>query len=603
MATGPDDTPEVMTGSDETELDGAELDQPGLRELREAVATGFRQGFPSRASLARDGVAGLSVAVANVPDGMANGLLVGVSPIHGLYATMIGPLVGGSFSSTQLMVITTTAAASLTASQSLAPVPAETRAAALFVLVVLAGVFQMAIGLLGLGRLTRFVSYSVLAGFLAGVSILLVLSQIPTVTGYAATGGNKVSQAVDVVAHAGAIDPATVGVAVLTLVLAVLLPRTRLGSLGRLLAIAVPSALVALADLRTVRIVSDIGAIAGGLPLPELPSILVFAPVVITGALSVAVVGLVQGVGVSQNVPNTDGTRTSVRRDMIAQGVANVASGLFRGLPVGGSLSATALGVIAGARTRWASIFAGLGMAVIVVGVPELVSVVAMPSLGALLILAGLAGLKPRDLEAVLRTGWPSLLAAATTFLATLFLPIQAAVALGVVLSALLYVGASAIDVRVVELVERPDGRIEERPAPRRLDSARTTTLDVYGHLFYAGAHTLEGLLPTPRGAERPVVVLRLRGRSTLGATLIDLLARYADALHAAGGRLYLSGVAREAYDQIVRTGKLRLTGPVRAYEATPVLGESTREARADAEVWLVGLHDEPRSPGAADTP
>jgi sulfate permease, SulP family len=240
---------------------------------------------------------------------------------------------------------------------------------------------------------------------------------------------------------------------------------------------------------------------------------------------------------------------------------------------------------------------------VIVVGVPDLVSLVAMPSLGALLILAGLAGLKPGDLRAVLRTGWPSLLAAVTTFLATLFLPIQAAVGLGVVLSALLYVGASAIDVRVVELVERPDGRIEERSAARRLDSARTTTLDVYGHLFYAGAHKLEDLLPTPRGAERPVVVLRLRGRSTLGATLIDVLARYADAMHTAGGRLYLSGVAREAYDQIVRTGKLRLTGPVRAYEATPVLGESTREARADAQVWLVGLHDEARPPGAADTP
>ncbi|HEX2635846.1 MAG TPA: SulP family inorganic anion transporter, partial [Gemmatimonadales bacterium] len=167
MSTDAGETAGALTDTNEAELDGAELDQPGLRELREAVATSFRRGLPPRASLVQDGVAGLSVAVANVPDGMANGLLVGVSPIHGLYATMIGPLVGGSFSSTQLMVITTTAAASLTASQSLAPLPAETRAAALFVLVVLAGVFQMAIGLLGLGRLTRFVSYSVLAGFLA----------------------------------------------------------------------------------------------------------------------------------------------------------------------------------------------------------------------------------------------------------------------------------------------------------------------------------------------------------------------------------------------------------------------------------------------------
>jgi sulfate permease, SulP family len=598
MPTDSDDTPEAMP-----ELEEAELDQPGLRELREAVATRIRRGLPPRASIAQDGVAGLSVAVANVPDGMANGLLVGVSPIHGLYATMLGPLVGGMTSSTQRMVITTTAAASLTASQALAAIPAGTRPAALFVLVALTGVFLTAFGLLGLARLTSFVSYSVLTGFLAGISILLVLSQLPTVTGYAATGANKVSQAVDLAAHAGSIDPATVAVALLTVVLAVLLPRTRLGALGRLMAIAVPSAIVGIAGLESVDLVRAVGAIPGSVLMPEVPPLLKFAPAVITGALSVAVVVLVQGVGVSQTVPNLGGGRTSVRRDIVAQGAANIASGLFHGLPVGGSLSATALGVIAGARTRWTSIFAGLGMAALVVGIPEIVSLVAMPSLGALLILAGVGGLKPDELRAVSRTGWPSLLAAATTFFATLFLPIQAAVGLGVVLSALLYVGTSSTDVAVVELVGRPDGRMEEQPPGPRLESHRATTLDVYGHLFYAGARTLERLLPSPRGAERPVVILRLRGRRTVGATLIDVLARYADALHGAGGRLYLSGVAREAYDQIVRTGKLRLTGPVRAYEATPVLGESTREARADAEVWLVSRDGEAPGARAGDTP
>jgi sulfate permease, SulP family len=572
------------------EATGPALDQPGLGELREAVAARPRRGLPSRGSLAHDGVAGVSVAVANVPDGMANGLLVGVSPIHGLYATMLGPLVGGFASSSELMVITTTAAASLTASQSLASVAPDTRPEALFVLVAFVGVFLTAFGLLGLGRLTNFVSYSVLTGFLAGISSLLVLSQFPTVTGYAAQGGNKVSQALDIIAHAGQVDPTTVGVAALTFALAVLLPRTRLGSLGRLVAIAVPSALVELAGLQSVRIVRDVGEIPRTLAAPGVPFFLKYAPAVLTGALAVALVVLVQGVGVSGNAPNPDGRPASVRRDVMAQGLANLASAFFRGLPVGGSLSATALGVIAGARTRWTSIIAGLGMAAIVVGVPGLVSMVAMPSLGALLVLAGVAGLKPRELRAVLRTGWPSLLAAGTTYIATLFLPIQAAVALGVVLSALLYVSESATDVSVVELVERADGRLEERDPPASLPSRRAITLDVYGHLFYAGARTLEGQLPTPRGVARPVVVLRLRGRRTLGATLIDVLARYAAALQDAGGRLYLSGVGPEARDQIVRTGKLHLTGPVRAYDGTPVLGASTREALADAEDWLRSL-------------
>jgi SulP family sulfate permease len=569
------------------------VDQPGLDQLRAAVATHLRKRLPGRSTLRSDALAGLSLAVANVPDGMANGLLVGVIPIHGLYATMVGPIVGGLASSTQLMVITTTAAASLTSSQSLVGLAPERRTAALFLMVILVGAFQLLFGALGFAKLTRFVSFSVTTGLLTGISVLLIMSQLPTIAGYEATGGNKVAQAADVLAHLGDADLATVAMATVALALAILLPRTRIGAFGRLVAIVVPSAIVALAGLESVRIVSDVGAIPSGFPLPTLPSLSDLSPSLITGALSVAIVVLVQGVGVSQSVQNPDGARTSVRRDMLAQGAANVASGLFRGLPVGGSLSATALGVIGGAETRWAAVLAGAWMAVLVIGVPGLVSYVVMPALGTLLILAGAGSMKLHTLRAVWYTGWPSRLAAVTTFLCTLFLPIQAAVGIGVVLSALLYVNESSVDVSIVEIVERDDGRIEEREPTPQLRGDAVTVLDVYGHLFYAGARTLEQHLPRPAGERRPVVILRLRGRTTLGATLVDVLAHYADDLHGAGGRLYLSGINPAAREQVVRTGKLGLEGPVRLYEATPILGESTRAALSDAVGWLASRRSE----------
>ncbi|HEY9516626.1 MAG TPA: SulP family inorganic anion transporter, partial [Gemmatimonadaceae bacterium] len=443
----------------------------------------------------RDTMAGLSLAVANVPDGMANGVLVGVNPLYGLYATMMGPLVGGLLSSSRLMVITTTAAASLTAGQSLASAAASDRSNALFVLVLLVGAFQVLFGVLRLGRLTRFVSYSVTTGFLAGISTLLILSQIPTVAGYAASGGNRVTQAIDVFVHFAAVNLAALGTGALTLVLALLLPRTRMKSFGRLVAVVIPSLLVALirAD---VQIVSDVGQIAGNIPTPHIPQFtLVDLVNVVTGALSVAIVTLVQGVGVSQSVPNRDGSRTRISQDFIAQGAANLACGLFRGLPVGGSLSATAINVISGAATRWGSIFAGLWMAVIVVGVPNLVGFIAMPALGALLMVAGASSLKPSELAALRNAGWPSVLAGVTTYLATLFLPIQAAVGLGVVLAALLFLSRTANAVTIVQLVRHADGRIEERTPPRQLLDRAITVLDVYGELFYAGARTFERLV------------------------------------------------------------------------------------------------------------
>ena len=91
-----------------------------------------------------------------------------------------------------------------------------------------------------------------------------------------------------------------------------------------------------------------------------------------------------------------------------------------------------------------------------------------------------------------------------TTFVATLLLPLQAAVGLGAILSALIYLYQSSMDVVVVEQILRPDGAVEERRPDKQLESNKVTVLYVYGQLYYAGAATLDRLLPKPNGAESP---------------------------------------------------------------------------------------------------
>lgn len=567
-------------------------DRPGNRPLRKAVASTWNY-LPGRRTFGRDSVAGLNTAIANVPDGMANAVIVGVNPIYGLYATTLGPLVGGALSSTRLMVITTTAAASLTAGRALTRVPADDRPAALFMMVILTGVIQVIFGLLRLGTLTRFVSYSVSVGLLTGIAVLLILSQLGTVTGYDAQGANRVAEAVDLVRHLDETQPAALTLAGITLVLAVLLPRTRIGGIGRLVAIVVPSVMVATLGWDGVAIVSDVGDIPRGFPTIAMPRFEFWLDVV-TGALSLAVIILVQSARLSYSVPNPDGSRSDVSRDFLAQGAANIASGLFRGLPVGGSMSATALSVLAGAKSSWAAISSGAWMALIVVVFPDAVSRIAMPALGALLLLAGFSSIKPKDFAAVSNAGWPSVLAAVTTFLATLILPIQVAVGIGAVLAGLLYVNKSSSDITVVELVRRPDGQFEEHAAPPRVRDRGVTVLAVYGNLFFASARTLDRLLPSP-DAEQAVVVLRLRGQTSFGATLVDVLANYADRLARQGGRLYISGVSPRAFSQVTKAGRLTLHGPVRAYPAVAIVGKSTRDAIDDANAWLVGTRPQGR--------
>jgi sulfate permease, SulP family len=549
----------------------------------------LRSVRPHRQSLRADMVAGLTGAISSVPDGMAGAVLAGVNPVQGLYASFAGPVAGGLGTSTRLMLITTTSAASLAAGSALASVPADQRPGAVVLVALIAGAALVAAGLVRLGRYTRFVSYSVMIGFLTGISVNIACGQLADLTGAKAHGAFPLAKAVDVLIHPGNIDLASLLTGLGALAILVLLARTRLAMVSALVALVIPTAVVVLASAGSVARVGDVGDIPRGIPLPHLPEFRLLSLGLVTGALAVAAIVLVQGAGVAEAAPNQDGTASDANRDIIAQGAANLASALFRGLPVGGSVGQTALNKSAGARTRWAAIWSGVWMLVILAAFSGLVAKVAMPTLAAILIFAAIGSLRPAEIATIMRTGRISQIAVITTFAATLFLPVAAAVGIGVALSLLLQLNTEAMDLTVVELVPRDAGQFEERPAPAALTSHHVTILDVYGSLLYAGSRTLQAHLPDPAGTQAPAVILRLRGRTSLGATFFKVAGDYADRLDAVDGRLYLSGLQPSLTEQLRRTGSIN--GPMATFEATPVVGESTHAAYLDAEAWLVKRH------------
>jgi sulfate permease, SulP family len=111
--------------------------------------------------------------------------------------------------------------------------------------------------------------------------------------------------------------------------------------------------------------------------------------------------------------------------------------------------------------------------------------------------------------------------------------------------------------------------------------------LDVYGSLFFAGARTLEARLPDPLDTHRPAVVLRLRGRTNLGATFFKVLGDYVDKVAQAGGRVFLSGVDPALHKQYGSAGPAAVDDAIEVFEATPILNESSRQAYARATDWL----------------
>ena len=547
---------------------------------------------PQRSDLRADMLAALPGAIGRVPDGMAAAVLAGVNPVQGLYASFAGPIAGGLSANTRLMVITTTSAAALAAGSALQGVPADDRPAAIPLLAIMVGIVLVAAGLAHLGRYTRFVSYSVMIGFLTGIAVNIVCGQISDLTGAPAHGSFPLAKAVSIITHPSSINLASLltGLAALA-ILFVFARIPRVATFSTLIALLIPTVVVVLAGADSVARVGDVGDIPGGIPIPRLPDFHFLSFSMITGAFAIAAIVLVQGAGVAEAAPNTDGSPPNPNQDIIAQGAGNLVSGFFRGMPVGGSVGQTALNVSAGARTRWAAIWSGVWLLVILAIFSGLVAKIAMPTLAAILIFAAVGSMKPGEIASILRTGRISQVAVITTFAATLFLPVAAAVGIGVALSLLLQLNQGAMDLTVVELIPLDGGRFEERPSPATLTSYHVTILDVYGSLLYAGARTLAAHLPDPGEARSPVVVLRLRRRTSLGATFVKVMTDYADRLADAGGRLYLSGLEPDVKQQLRRTGQL--DGHLHAFEADPVVGESTLAAYRDAEAWIVKKHGE----------
>jgi len=551
---------------------------------------------PERRYLASDLMAAFTFAVVNVPQAMAHALLATVNPLLGIYTLMVAVPIGTIFSSSVFMNVSTTGALAVAAGVVLADFPDDQKLPALVVLVFLVGVIQLLAGLFRLGFMIRFVSNAVMTGFLNGVAVLIILGQLSDLTGYQSSFSNRVAQALDLLLRIGqiSVQDSIIGGVTLVLIVALLFVN-RLQRFAFIIAIAAATVLLVVLNLPfmsttalfgSVPTVGDIAAITRSLPdlmMPQ-PSLVMS---LLLPAFSVAVIGLVQGAGVSQGTPNPDGQYPNVSRDFFGQGAANMATSLVGGIPAGGSVSGTVLIMSAGARSRWGNIFVGLFVALIVLLAGPLVERVPMPALAALLIVAGFQGLRIEQAVMAWKTGRISRLVMIATFLATLTVQLQFAVLFGVVMSILLNTIRQSNKVVVVHWVLQAQGFPVEQPPPKRLPSSQLTVLQVYGSMFFAAAKNMEEMLPAVGDSTRAVVAIILRGKSDIGSTFMTVLQHYSQALQARQGKLMLVGVDPLVRDQLAKTGVLKLIGEENVFVATPQLGAALNQAVAAANTWL----------------
>jgi SulP family sulfate permease len=405
-----------------------------------------------RRQLRRDLGAGLTVSTIAVPQALAYALLAGVAPEYGLYTAVVVTALGSLFGSSAYLINGPTNAISLVVFAIVAGVgngPDDpSRIGLIALLAVLAGLIQITLALLKLGRLVQYIAEEVILGFMTGAAMLEALTQIPTILGRPLAGAGQdhlLYRLWLTCCRTGSADvrplAISLGIVVLLSGLHGLSTRLKIKIPEMLFSLVLISLLVALLDLAPAGVPGAWVNSEHGLPTPRLPvppsgSARELAPIA-ESALAIAVLGLVEALVVARSLAARSGLSVDCNRQCLAEGLANLGGGLFGCLPGSGSLSRSTINYYSGAATRLSGIFSAAAVAAALWRFAPLTRFVPPPALAGILLYTAWRIVEPRRLWACLRSSRCSAVITLSTVFTALFIRIELAVFVGIASSVL----------------------------------------------------------------------------------------------------------------------------------------------------------------------
>lgn len=399
-------------------------------------------------SIKADFLAGLTGAVIVLPQGIAFATIAGLPPEYGLYTAMVTPIIAALFGSSRHLVSGPTTAISIVVFSAVShhaePGTAEFVMMAL-TLTFLAGVYQLAFGLARLGSLVNFVSHTVVIGFTAGAAILIATSQMKHITALVIPKGESFLHIwLDVFNGLGDIDIFVLLIAIATLVVA-LISKKIMPKIPYLLVGMVTGSLLAvfLRDYTDgIKLVGQIPAQLPPLSSPEfsLQTIKMLAP----EAFAVALLGLIEAVSISRAVATKSNQRIDASQEFIGQGLSNIIGSFFSSYAGSGSFTRSGVNYEAGARTPLSAIFAAIMLMLIVLLIAPLTAYLPIAAMGGVILLVAYNLIDFHHIRQTLTFSKSESSILLTTFFATLFLELEFAIYLGVLLSLILFLAKTS---------------------------------------------------------------------------------------------------------------------------------------------------------------
>ena len=549
----------------------------------------------TREDLEGDLVAGVVTAILLVPQGMAFAILAGLPAQAGLYASILPPIVYALLGTSRTLAVGPVSVAALMVAHALSSLPPDVDALhAALTLALLAGVFLLIMGMLGMGLVANFLSHPVLSGFTNAAALLIVFSQLPNLTGVRLPAEWSLTDLGQLAADGFA---ATHGIVLLiglgsialllfaggplgNLLCALGVSRQRALVLSRaapLLVVLFATVAVSAGDLVETAAVAVVGSIPKGLPMPmlSLPGA-ELAIDLLPAALLIGLVGYVESVSIAKALANRRRQRIDTNQELIAIGAANLAAGVSGGMPVAGGFSRTMVNFTAGARTQLAAIITAVLVGTVALFFTPLLENIPKAALAAIIIVAVSKLVDVKAIVSIWRYDRVDGAVLLVTAAGVLFVGIEPGLATGIALS-LVSFALRAARPHVAVL-----GRIRGSEHFRNVKRHEVQTwrqllfLRVDENLTFANAAFLETLVNNELVAAGDIrhVILVLSSVNAVDSTALEVLERLAESSREAGVSLHLSDVKGPVMDRLEHSGLTRAIAPGQVFLSAHLAAE-----------------------------
>ncbi|RIK97380.1 MAG: sodium-independent anion transporter [Proteobacteria bacterium] len=536
--------------------------EPGhTTRLEPKLVTALREGY-SLAQLGRDAVAGFVVGVVALPLAIAFGIASGVKPEQGLYTAIIGGFLISALGGSRVQIGGPTGAFIVLVYE----IVQQHGYAGLALATVMAGAMLILMGVARLGSVIQFIPYPVTVGFTSGIALLIAVSQGRDFLGLRmeAVPVEFVEKLAAYAEHVASWNPWAFAVALGSLATVQLWPRITHRIPGPLVALVAATALVQLAGIPVETIGSRFGAVPRGLPSPQIP---IFdwetARALSTPAMAIALLAAIESLLSAVVADGMLGTRHRPNMELVAQGVANLASPIFGGIPATGAIARTATNVRSGGRTPIAGLVHAATLLLIVLFFADWAEWIPIPALAGILLVVAWNMSEWRHFVHLFRMPRSDVLVLLATFSLTVLVDITVALEVGIVLAALLFMRRMASLSQagyVTRMLSEDEDRDDPLAIARRTVPAGVEVFEVQGALFFGAATKFRESIQQVETPPR-VLVVRLRHVLAIDASGLRELELLCDESARHGTAVVLSGVHAQPLVALERSGLLEKLG------------------------------------------